>query len=93
MLLVFGTHVLLDCFTVYGTQALWPLPLPPVGWATIFIIDPLYTLPLAGGVLAALLLRRHPDAGLALEPGRSGLEQPLSRLECGRQALRRPCGA
>jgi inner membrane protein len=41
VLLVFGTHVLLDCFTVYGTQALWPLPMPPMGWATIFIIDPL----------------------------------------------------
>jgi inner membrane protein len=73
VLLVFGSHVLLDCFTVYGTQALWPLPVPPVGWATIFIIDPLYTLPLAAGVLAALLLRRHPArawrwslAGLAL---------------------------
>jgi inner membrane protein len=73
VLLVFGTHVLLDCFTVYGTQPLWPLPLAPVGWATIFIIDPLYTLPLAAGVLAALLLRRHPTrawrwnlAGLAL---------------------------
>ena len=61
VLLVFGTHVLLDCFTVYGTQALWPLPVPPVGWATIFIIDPLYTLPLAAGVLAALLLRREPS--------------------------------
>jgi inner membrane protein len=73
VLLVLGTHVLLDCFTVYGTQALWPLPLPPVGWATVFIIDPLYTLPLAVGVLAALGLRRHPHrawrwslAGLAL---------------------------
>jgi inner membrane protein len=72
-LLVFGTHVLLDCFTVYDTQALWPLPLPPVGWATIFIIDPLYTLPLAVGLLAAVILRRHSDrawrwnlAGLAL---------------------------
>ena len=60
VLLIFGTHVLLDCFTVYGTQVLWPLPVPPVGWATIFIIDPLYTLPLAAGVLAALLLRRRP---------------------------------
>jgi inner membrane protein len=73
VLLVFATHVLLDCFTVYGTQALWPLPAPPVGWATIFIIDPLYTLPLAAGVLAALILRRHPArawrwnlAGLAM---------------------------
>jgi len=73
VLLVFGTHILLDCFTVYGTQALWPLPVAPVGWATIFIIDPLYTVPLAAGLLASLLLRRSPErvrrwnlAGLAL---------------------------
>jgi len=73
VLLVFGTHVLLDCFTVYGTQVLWPFPMPPVGWATIFIIDPLYTLPLAVGLIAAIVLRRHSDqawcwnlAGLAL---------------------------
>jgi len=73
VLLVFGTHVLLDCFTVYGTQALWPLLMPPVGWATIFIIDPLYTLPLTVGVLTALNRRRNPQqaqrwnlAGLAL---------------------------
>ena len=59
---VFVTHVLLDCFTVYGTQALWPLPVPPIGWASIFIIDPLYTLPLAVGVLAAVILRRQPRA-------------------------------
>lgn len=59
--LVFGTHVLLDCFTVYGTQPLWPVVLPPVGWGAIFVIDPLYTLPLAVGLTAALFLRRHPD--------------------------------
>lgn len=52
------THILLDCLTVYGTQIFWPLPTPPVMWSTIFIIDPLYSLPLIGGVLAALLLRR-----------------------------------
>jgi inner membrane protein len=59
VLLVFGTHVLLDCFTVYGTQPLWPLPMPPVGWGTIFIIDPLYTLPLTVGLIATLVLRRR----------------------------------
>ncbi|WP_054032089.1 metal-dependent hydrolase [Desulfatitalea tepidiphila] len=52
------THILLDCLTVYGTQIFWPLPTPPVMWSSIFIIDPLYSLPLIGGVLAALLLRR-----------------------------------
>lgn len=46
------THPLLDAFTVYGTQLLWPLPMPPVMWSSIFIIDPLYTLPLLAGVIA-----------------------------------------
>lgn len=70
--LAFATHVLLDSFTVYGTQIFWPLDSTPVGWSTIFIIDPLYTLPLLLGVIAALIGRRHgwghrmSTAGLAL---------------------------
>ncbi len=40
------THPLLDSFTTYGTQLLWPLTSPPIAWHSIFIIDPLYTLPL-----------------------------------------------
>lgn len=40
------THPLLDTFTTYGTQLLWPLTSPPIAWHSIFIIDPLYTLPL-----------------------------------------------
>lgn len=40
------SHPLLDAFTVYGTQLLWPLPVPPAMWSTLFIIDPLFTLPL-----------------------------------------------
>lgn len=39
------THPILDCFTIYGTQIFWPLPVAPTGWGSIFIIDPLYTLP------------------------------------------------
>lgn len=57
---VFATHVLLDCFTVYGTQIFWPLKMPPVMWSSVFIIDPAYTVPLAIGVLAALLVKRNP---------------------------------
>ena len=34
------THALLDGLTVYGTQLLWPLPLAPTTWSTLFIIDP-----------------------------------------------------
>ena len=40
------THPILDSFTVYGTQLFWPLPRNPESWASIFIIDPLYTIPL-----------------------------------------------
>lgn len=40
------THPILDSFTVYGTQLFWPLARPPESWASIFIIDPLYTIPL-----------------------------------------------
>jgi inner membrane protein len=71
--LVFATHILLDCFTVYGTQVLWPLSSYPVGWSTVFIIDPVYTLPLLVAVLAALaagprsrLARRATICGLAV---------------------------
>ena len=50
MTLVLTTHPILDSFTVYGTQLFWPLQEPlqmtPISIASIFIIDPLYTLPL-----------------------------------------------
>jgi len=52
-------HPLLDMMTVYGTQLLLPFSDYPVSVGSIFIIDPAYTTPLALGVLAALLLRRH----------------------------------
>ncbi len=47
------THPLLDAHTAYGTQLFWPLESHPTMWATLFIIDPLYTLPLLAGVLIA----------------------------------------
>lgn len=49
------THPLLDAHTVYGTQLFWPLTSPPIMWSTIFIIDPLYTLPLLIGVIVILI--------------------------------------
>ncbi len=51
------THPLLDWMTVYGTQLLRPFDDTPLGVGSIFIIDPVYTLPLLAGVLAALWLR------------------------------------
>lgn len=52
--LVLITHPLLDTMTVYGTQLLQPFSSHPFGVGSVFIIDPLYTLPLVAGVLAAL---------------------------------------
>ena len=52
------THPLLDTFTVYGTQLLAPFSDRPFALGSVFIVDPLYTVPLAGFLLAALLARR-----------------------------------
>lgn len=63
------THPLLDALTTYGTQLWWPLDVPPVAWPIVFIIDPLYTLPLLVGIGVALATgngQRGPAWGLAL---------------------------
>lgn len=61
------THPLLDCFTVYGTQILWPFGgSPPVSWSTIFIIDPGVTVPLLAGLICALSMRRRRALGQGL---------------------------
>lgn len=54
--LIFVTHVLLDAFTSYGTQLFWPLTTAPVAISSIFIIDPLYTLPLLAAVIVGLVI-------------------------------------
>ena len=57
------THPLLDAFTSYGTQLFWPLQTPPVAWSSVFIIDPLYTVPLLLAVVVGLVrgLRDRPQ--------------------------------
>jgi len=60
------THPLLDAHTAYGTQLFWPLAVTPTSWSTIFIIDPLYTLPLLVGVVAVSVWRSQPGATRAL---------------------------
>ena len=51
--LVLITHPILDSFTSYGTQLFWPMPWTPESWSSIFIIDPVYTLPMLVAVLFA----------------------------------------
>ncbi|MCB2054316.1 MAG: metal-dependent hydrolase [Geminicoccaceae bacterium] len=78
-LLVFAclsTHALLDAATIYGTQLLWPLSTHPFGVGSIFIIDPLYTLPLAVAAIVAVAagawterVRRATLAALLISTG------------------------
>ena len=50
----FVTHALLDSFTTWGTQLFWPFDYR-IAWQTIFVIDPLYTLPFLTLVILAML--------------------------------------
>lgn len=53
------THPLIDTMTGYGTQLFNPISDYGYEWNLIFVIDPLYTLPLAAFLIAALRLRRE----------------------------------
>lgn len=63
--LILITHPLLDSLTTYGTQLFWPFG-RPIAVSSIFIIDPLYTLPLLAGCIAFLA---RPPAKTALVTG------------------------
>lgn len=75
--LVLLTHPLLDAMTVYGTQLLWPMQSTPVAWGSIFIIDPLYTLPLLIALWVAWKKRHKAQAaaiaGLVISTGYLGV--------------------
>ncbi|MEM0962337.1 MAG: metal-dependent hydrolase [Bacteroidota bacterium] len=66
--LVLVTHSLLDAFTVYGTQLLAPFSNHPFAVSSVFIIDPLYTVPLLACLVVALLRKapRWAAVGLAI---------------------------
>jgi inner membrane protein len=63
--LVLVTHPLLDAMTVYGTQLALPLSNHPFGVGSMFIIDPLYTLPLLVGLIWVLVTRGGQRGRLA----------------------------
>ncbi len=60
--LVLITHPLLDTMTIYGTQLALPFSDYPFGIGSVFVIDPLYTLPLLIGT--GIALGRKQLAGL-----------------------------
>lgn len=49
-----STHAILDSFTTYGTQLLLPFTDYLVGFNNISVVDPLYTLPFMGLLIACL---------------------------------------
>lgn len=54
----FLTHTLLDCFTTWGTQLFWPFSDYRVAFKSIFVVDPLYTLPLLITLIWLMFLPR-----------------------------------
>ncbi|QLE02571.1 metal-dependent hydrolase [Galbibacter sp. BG1] len=51
------THPLLDAFTTWGTQLFWPFDIR-LAFKSIFVIDPLYTLPFLIFVVLAMFQKR-----------------------------------
>lgn len=52
------THPMLDIFTSYGTQFFWPFEWR-VTFNSVFVIDPLYTLPFGLLLLTTLFIKRN----------------------------------
>ena len=55
----YATHGLLDACTSYGTQLLWPFSTTRIAWHNISIIDPLFTIPIVIGVIAAAIYNKR----------------------------------
>ena len=53
------THPLLDCFTTWGTQFFYPFSNYRVAFNTIFVVDPLYTIPFLICIMVVLFLHRE----------------------------------
>ena len=53
------THALLDTFTAYGTQLFLPFSDKRIGFDSINVVDPVYTIPLILGLLFSLFLLKN----------------------------------
>lgn len=59
--LCFLTHILLDACTTWGTQLLWPFSSYGFALYNVFVVDPHYTLPFIGFLIAVMCFKRaHP---------------------------------
>lgn len=52
------THMLLDTFTAYGTQLFLPFSNRRLGFDSINVVDPIYTIPLIVGLILSLWIYR-----------------------------------
>jgi len=70
------THALLDAMTIYGTRLLLPFSAQPFAVGSLFVIDPMFTLPLLVGTTSLLVAgdrgRRWNTCGLALAVAYAG---------------------
>ena len=53
------THMLLDTFTAYGTQSYLPFSNNRVGFDSINVVDPVYTVPLLIGLVLSLFIYKN----------------------------------
>src|SRR5215475_1521252 len=65
-IICYATHGLLDAFTSYGTQLLWPFSNLRVAWDWIGIVDLIYTIPLLIGVIWTARTHRPNAVRVAL---------------------------
>lgn len=57
--LIFSTHILIDLFTVYGTQLLAPFSRHGFSLYNMYIVDPVFTAPLLIGTIGAYLAKQQ----------------------------------
>ena len=55
----YATHGIIDSFTTYGTQLLWPFTDARFAWNTVSVIDPLFTLPVIIFCLLTLIKKNN----------------------------------
>lgn len=53
------THMLLDTFTAYGTQLFLPFSDKRIGFDSVNVVDPVYTIPLLFGLLGSLYFYKN----------------------------------
>ena len=64
--LAYGTHGILDAFTSYGTQLLWPFTDERISWHLISVIDPIFTIPILLFIMTAVIKNKKLYSYFAL---------------------------